>query len=61
MTTGTKPLAERAQAIGRSGAAAAADAATLADLAEVEREYLGKRSQLLEVREAIKTAPAEER
>jgi phenylalanyl-tRNA synthetase alpha chain len=54
-------LGERAAAIGREGAAAAAAADTLDDLADVERRYLGKRSPLLEVREAIKTAEPADR
>ena len=54
-------LAARAESIGRDGAAAANDATDLAQLAEVERLYLGKRAALLDVREAIKSAPAEER
>ena len=41
--------------------AEAAAAADLDALAEVERKYLGKRSELFEVREAIKTAPPDER
>ena len=61
MTVSTEPLAERAAAIGRAGAAEAAAAADLDALTEIERKYLGKRSELLEVREAIKTAPADER
>jgi phenylalanyl-tRNA synthetase alpha chain len=61
MTVSTEPLRERAVAIGAAGVAAAAEATSLDDLAEIERRYLGKRSELLEVREAIKTAPAEER
>jgi phenylalanyl-tRNA synthetase alpha chain len=60
-TVDAGPLAERAAAIGRTGVAAATAAATLNDLDETERVYLGKRSELLEVREAIKTAPPEER
>jgi phenylalanyl-tRNA synthetase alpha chain len=54
-------LAERAAVIGRNGVAAVAAAASLDDLDEIERVYLGKRSELLEVREAIGAAPPEER
>jgi phenylalanyl-tRNA synthetase alpha chain len=61
VTVSTEPLRERATKIGAAGAAAAAAATSLDELAEIEREYLGKRSELLEVREAIKTAPPEER
>jgi phenylalanyl-tRNA synthetase alpha chain len=61
MTVSTEPLAERAARIGRAGAAEAAAAAGLDALSEIERKYLGKRSELLEVREAIKTAPPDER
>jgi phenylalanyl-tRNA synthetase alpha chain len=60
-TVGTGSLAVRAAAIGRDGAAAAAAVSNLDDLAEVERRYLGKRSELLEVREAIKAAPPDDR
>jgi len=61
MTVSTESLPERAAAIGRAGVADAAAAASLDELTEIERRYLGKRSELFEVREAIKTAPAEER
>jgi phenylalanyl-tRNA synthetase alpha chain len=61
MTVSTESLPERAAAIGKAGAAAAAAAASLEELTEIERKYLGKRSELLDVREAIKTAPADER
>jgi phenylalanyl-tRNA synthetase alpha chain len=61
MSVTTEPLPERAAAIGRAGVAEAGAAADLDELAEVERKYLGKRSELFEVREAIKTAPAEDR
>ncbi|MDQ1535069.1 MAG: phenylalanyl-tRNA synthetase alpha chain, partial [Actinomycetota bacterium] len=61
MTVSTESLPERAAAIGKAGVAAAAAAASLEELTEIERRYLGKRSELLEVREAIKTAPADER
>jgi phenylalanyl-tRNA synthetase alpha chain len=61
MTVSTESLAERAAAIGRAGAAEAAAASDLNALTEIERKYLGKRSELFEVREAIKTAAPEER
>jgi phenylalanyl-tRNA synthetase alpha chain len=54
-------LAARAATIGREGVAAAAGAADAAQLDEIDRQYLGKRAALFEVREAIKSAPPEER
>jgi len=57
----TGSLAARAAELGHKGAAAAAAAGTLEDLDEIDRRFLGKRSELLEVREAIKSAPPEER
>jgi phenylalanyl-tRNA synthetase alpha chain len=54
-------LAARAETIGRDGSAAAGDAVDLAQLDEVDRQYLGKRAALFEVREAIKSAPVHER
>jgi phenylalanyl-tRNA synthetase alpha chain len=54
-------LAERAAAIGSEGLAAVVAASSLEALADVERQYLGKRSPLLEVREAIKTAAPDDR
>jgi phenylalanyl-tRNA synthetase alpha chain len=60
-STTADSLAERASAIATDGVAAAAAAATLDDLAEVERVYLGKRAALFEVREQIKSAAPEDR
>ncbi|HEY5014706.1 MAG TPA: phenylalanine--tRNA ligase subunit alpha [Acidimicrobiia bacterium] len=54
-------LAARAVELGHKGAAAAAAAGTLEDLDEIDRRFLGKRSELLEVREAIKSAAPEDR
>ena len=56
-----RSLAARAAEIASKELAAIAAVATLEDLDEAERRALGKRSELLEVREAIKSAPPEDR
>jgi phenylalanyl-tRNA synthetase alpha chain len=54
-------LAARAEAVTREGADAFARAASLGDLADAERTYLGKSSALNEIREAIKSVDGSER
>jgi phenylalanyl-tRNA synthetase alpha chain len=54
-------LVARAETIARDGADAFARAASLDDLGEVERAYLGKASALNEIREAIKSVDGSER
>ena len=54
-------LVARAEAVAREGADALSRAASLDDLAEAERRYLGKSSALNEIREAIKSVDGSER
>jgi phenylalanyl-tRNA synthetase alpha chain len=54
-------LVARAQAITAEGVAAIERADTLAVLADLEREYVGKASPLNEIREAIKSVDGSER
>lgn len=59
--TAATDLVVRAEAVAREGADAFATAASLDDLAETERRYLGKTSALNEIREAIKSVDGSER
>jgi phenylalanyl-tRNA synthetase alpha chain len=54
-------LVARAEGIAREGVDAISAAVTLDDLAEAERRYLGKASQLNEIREAIKSVDGPDR
>ncbi|HET9730204.1 MAG TPA: phenylalanine--tRNA ligase subunit alpha [Acidimicrobiia bacterium] len=54
-------LVERAEHATHEGTTAFLEARTLDDLAEAERQFLGKSSPLNEVREAIKTVDASDR
>ena len=57
----SQALVARTEAIEREGRAALDAAGTLEELADAEREYLGKSSPLNEVREAIKTVDGTDR
>ena len=59
--TGRADLVARSEAIARERRAALDAATTLEELADAEREYLGKSSPLNEVREAIKTVDGADR
>ncbi len=59
--TAATDLVIRAEAVAREGADAFAAAASLDDLADTERRYLGKTSALNEIREAIKSVDGSER
>jgi phenylalanyl-tRNA synthetase alpha chain len=59
--TAATDLVQRAEAVANDGADALAHAESLADLAEVERRFLGKTSALNEIREAIKSVDGSER
>jgi len=59
--TAATDLVTRAESIARDGADAFAGAASLDDLAEAERAYLGKSSALNDIREAIKSVDGSER
>ena len=54
-------LVARAEAVAREGEDALSRAASLDDIADVERRYLGKSSALNEIREAIKSVDGSER
>jgi phenylalanyl-tRNA synthetase alpha chain len=54
-------LVNKAEATARAGVATIDAAATLDELAEAERQFLGKSSPLNEIREAIKTVDGSER
>ncbi|MFM7224159.1 MAG: phenylalanine--tRNA ligase subunit alpha [Actinomycetota bacterium] len=54
-------LSDRARSVVEAGTAELAGAASLAELAEAERRYLGKASPLNEIREAIKTVEPTDR
>ena len=59
--TAATDLVQRAEALAAEGEAAFANAASLDDLAESERRYLGKSAALNEIREAIKSVDGSER
>jgi phenylalanyl-tRNA synthetase alpha chain len=59
--TAATDLAARAETLAREGADAFAAAASLDDLADAERRFLGRSSALNEIREAIKTVDGSER
>jgi phenylalanyl-tRNA synthetase alpha chain len=59
--TAANDLVERAEAVAREGADAFSQAASLDDLNEAERRYLGRSSALNEIREAIKSVDGSER
>jgi phenylalanyl-tRNA synthetase alpha chain len=59
--TAATDLAARAETLARTGADAFGAAASLDDLAEAERRFLGRSSALNEIREAIKTVDGSER
>jgi phenylalanyl-tRNA synthetase alpha chain len=59
--TAATDLVVKAEAIAREGVDALSRSGSLDDLAETERRYLGKSSQLNEVREAIKSVDGSER
>jgi len=59
--TAATELVVRAEAVARQGADAFSGAGSLDDLAEAERQFLGKSSALNEIREAIKSVDGSER